>query len=38
MKVTEKQIFNAYLSVITVVLFTYVFIVLAIIRNFKQIF
>ena len=38
MKLTERQIFNAYLAVITVVLFTYVFIVLAIIRNFKPIF
>ena len=38
MKLTERQIFNAYLAVITVVLFTYVFIVLAIIRNFIQIF
>lgn len=38
MKVTEQQIFNAYLAVITLVLFTYAFIVLAIINNFKQIF
>lgn len=38
MKITEKQIFNAYLAVITVVLFTYIFIVLAIINNFKPIF
>lgn len=38
MKVTEKQIFNAYLAVITLVLFAYLFIVLAIIKNFIQIF
>ena len=38
MKLTEKQIFNAYLAVITLVLFTYAFIVLSIINNLKPIF
>ena len=38
MKITEQQIFNAYLAIITVVLFTYAFIVLSIINQLKPIF
>ena len=38
MKITEQQIYNAYLAIITLVLFTYIFIVLSIINQLNPIF